>query len=409
MYEQMQKARDVALDVLKPSQSEIEHGMELHANSIVFDAYGFAPRAAMDGDALRAAIEAGASDAELQDMREDMGMTRYVSNPTERAEFEAAWEAAGVTCIFQNAGEEGQSQKTMIKRLARFTYATDMMPELMRKAVTPDDIVAAKQEGRRALYFSCNGVPLSEEWVTVEEELRYVRIFFHLGARMMHLTYNRRNMIGDGCAEPANAGLSDFGRSAIAEMNRVGVIVDCAHSGWQTSLEAAQTSQKPMVASHSVCCAVNTHARGKPDGVIRAICDTGGYIGICAIPAFLGGSGDINAFLDHIDYAVKTFGADHVAIGTDVAHSSSASEAEQRKVPPCGPARTPWRSFWPPNDALLDPQWRDATKVLSLAWTNWPAFTIGLVQRGHSDEDIQKIIGGNVMRVARAALSGSCR
>ena len=80
-----------------------------------------------------------------------------------------------------------------------------------------------------------------------------MRVFFQLGIRMMHVTYNRRNLLGDGCAEPANGGLSDLGRAAIAEMNRVGVIVDVAHSGWRTSLEAAKASQKPMVASHTVC------------------------------------------------------------------------------------------------------------------------------------------------------------
>ncbi len=338
-------------------------------------------------------------------MQEDMGMTRYVTDRPEREEFEAAWSAAGVTCIFQNAGEEGQSLKRMIKRLARFTYATDMMPEFWCKAARPDDIVNAKQEGTRALYFSANGVPLDEQWISVEEELRYIQIMFQLGTRMMHLTYNRRNMIGDGCAEPANAGLSDFGRSVIAEMNRVGVIVDCAHSGWQTSLEAARVSEKPMVASHSVCCGLNEHIRGKPDKVIGAICDTGGYIGICAIPGFLGGSGDINAVLDHIDYAAKKFGVEHVAIGTDTAHRSSAYDQEAEKIPRQGAKRTAWRYFWPADDPMFDPKWKEESKKLSLAWTNWPAFTIGLVQRGYCDEDIQKIIGGNVMRVARAALA----
>src|SRR5690606_1848362 len=113
------------------------------------------------------------------------------------------------------------------------------------KAATPDDVVTAKSQGKRCLYLTGNGVPLTQQWISVPDELRYLRIFFQLGIRMMHLTYQRRNMIGDGCAETANAGLSDFGRHVIAEMNRIGIIVDCAHSGWQTSLEAAKTSQRP--------------------------------------------------------------------------------------------------------------------------------------------------------------------
>ena len=139
-------------------------------------------------------------------MTEDMSMTRYVTDEREKQGFMDAWKAAGVTCIVQNAGEEGQSALRLVKRLARFTYATDMMRDFIQKAVTPDDIVAAKEAGRHCLYFSGNGVPLPQDWVSIEEELRYIRIFFQLGIRIMHLTYNRRNMIGDGCAEPAKRG-----------------------------------------------------------------------------------------------------------------------------------------------------------------------------------------------------------
>ncbi len=396
-----QHAREVALELLKPSRAERERGLELHRHSLVFDAYGFAPRAAVDGDALAELVKQRCSYLEYKDAREDMSMTRCVTDPAEQAEFLDAWRASGVTCIFQNAGEEGQGVMMLLKRLSRFTYMTDMMKELCSRAATPDDVVAAKEAGRHCLYLTGNGVPLSEQWVSVQGELRYLRVFFELGIRMMHLTYNRRNMIGDGCAEKANGGLSDFGRTVIAEMNRVGVIADCAHSGWQTSLEAAQISTKPMVASHSTCGGIYPHIRSKPDEVIKAIADTGGYIGICCIPRFLRGKGDINAFLDHVDYVVKKFGADHVAIGTDVAYSSQNVAEENRKVVSPPRQRTRFGALWPPDDYKTTPS---ATQ--SLAWTNWPLFTVGLVQRGHSDEVIQKIIGGNVMRVARAALGG---
>ena len=216
---------------------------------------------------------------------------------------------------------------------------------------------------------------------------------------MMHLTYQRRNTIGDGSAEPANAGLSDFGRTVVAEMNRLGLIVDVAHSGWQTSLEAARLSKKPMVASHTTCAALHRHIRSKPDEVIRAIADTGGLVGICCIPQFLGGKGDIAAFLDHVEHVARHFGVDHVGIGTDVAYTSQQASAENRKVPQRLKSRTPWEALWPAEPFVATPEARD-----SLAWTNWPLFTVGLVQRGYSDEDIQKIIGGNMLRVARDVL-----
>lgn len=400
----IQQARDVALGILKPSTRELERGLRLHSESLVFDAYAFSPRAAVNGDELAKAVEAGASEIELKDLREEMSMTRYTTDPAEQQEYLAAWRASGVTCIFQNAGEEGQDPMRLIKRLARFTFATDILREFVSKAAVPDDILEAKNQGRHCLYLTGNGVPLTQQWVSVPDELRYLRVFYQLGIRMMHLTYQRRNMIGDGCGEASNAGLSDFGREVIAEMNQVGVIPDCAHSGWQTSLEAAQVSQKPVVASHTTCAALDAkpHYRSKPDNVIRAIADTGGYVGICCIPRFLRGEGNIAMFLNHIEYVAKKFGPEHVAIGTDIAYTSQNAAAESKKVPRLRRGREEFRSLWPADDYQTKPGADE-----SLAWTNWPLYTVGLVQRGFSDEEIRQIIGGNVLRVARQTLQGN--
>ncbi len=397
--ERIENDRQTAIDLLKPSRRDLDYGLRLHREALVFDAYGFSPRAALDGDAVRELMEEGASEMELQDQREDMAMTRPATIEKEREEFVRAWNAAGMTCIFQNCGEESSDPLRLIKRLARFTYLTDHLRGVLRRAVTPDDVERARADGLGCLYFTGNGVPLTQQWNSVEDELRYVRIFFQLGIRMMHVTYNRRNRLGDGCAETANGGLSDFGRTAIAEMNKVGVIVDVAHSGWRTSLESARASGRPIVASHTSCAAIHPHIRSKPDEVIRAIADSEGYIGICCIPRFLRRTGDIRALLDHIDYAVGKFGADHVAIGTDVAYRSQYTEEEAQKIPRRGPSRTRFAALWPEDDFTTEP-----AMTRSLAWTNWPMFTVGMVQRGHSDNAIRKILGGNVLRVARAAL-----
>jgi membrane dipeptidase len=401
--EKIQGAREAALRILQPSRAQLEHGLELHRSALVFESYGFMPRAAIDGDAVRRLIEAGASEAEVQDVVEEHGMTRFVTDSAERSEYLDAWRAAGVTCIFQNAGEEGSAPGRLIKRLGRYTYVTHFLRDHVSQAVQPDDVVAAKRAGKHCVCMTGNGVPIPQEWISVESELGFLRVFFQLGVRMMHITYNRRNMLGDGCGEAANGGISDFGRAAIGEMNRLGVIADVAHSGWRTSLETAKASTKPMVASHTCCAALNSHIRSKPDDVIRAICDTGGLIGICCIPNFLGRTNDIAAMLDHIDYAVKKFGADHVAIGTDVAYGSRNSAAESAKVPRRGRQRTRWEALWPPGSMVSS---ASREQLDSMAWTNWPLFTVGLVQRGYRDSDIQKILGENVMRVARANFDG---
>lgn len=401
MNEQVQKAREIALDVLQPSQKEIDHGLELHCHSLVFESYGFSPRAAVDGEAVAQLVEEGGSDVEVRERLEEMFLCNMATDPELAREYLEAFDYAGVDCIFQNAGEECQAPLQLLKRLGNFTYLTDRLGEFMQRAAVPDDIVRAKELGKHCLYMSANGVPLAQEWRTAEEELRFVRVFFQLGVRMMHLTYNRRNMLGDGCEEKSDVGLSDFGEAAVREMNRVGVIVDVAHSGWQTGIDAARVSQKPIVASHSGAHALGQHPRCKTDEVIRAIVDKGGTVGICCIPAFLNGSGDINAFLDHIDYVVRKFGVDAVTIGTDRAYTPPRDAEERRKIPKLRSARTRFEGFWQPDDPLHDSRWRDERMQQSLAWTNWPIFTVGLVQRGYSDDDIQKILGGNILRVAR--------
>jgi membrane dipeptidase len=393
-------AREAALATLKPSQKDVEHGLELHANSLVVESYGFSPRSSIDGERMRQAIEAGASALELDDLYTEMLLMRVADDASQLREYLEAWNASGVTCVLQNAGEEGNTPLRLLKRLAYVTYLTDRLREHVTRASTPGDIEEAKKQGRRCLYLTGNGVPLAQEWNSAADELAYIRLYFQLGVRMMHLTYNRRNVLGDGCAEAANGGLSDLGRAAIREMNGAGVLVDVAHSGWRTSLEAARASSKPVVASHSGAVAVHEHIRSKPDDVIRAIVDSGGYVGIYSVTSFLGRGGDLNAMLDHIEYLVKRFGADHVAIGTDLAYIPGSADAEYRKMGPRPKARTRYEAFWPAG-AL------DNRSHPSLAWTNWPMFTVGMVQRGISDKQIQQILGGNVMRVARAVFPGS--
>lgn len=401
MNDQIQHAREVAIAILNPSKSDLDRGLALHAESVVVESYSLGLMAPVDGSAIAAKMEEGATDVELSHLSADMRMTRWVDDPSLRQEFEEAWEASGVTCSYQNAGEEGNDPLRLIERLARHTYVTDMAPDLMKRAVTPDDIESAKAEGKHCRYMTGNGVPLAGDQRNTQEELRFIRVFYQLGVRMMHLTYNRRNPIGDGCAEPANAGISEFGREVIHEMNRVGVLVDIAHSGRQTGLDAAALSDRPIVISHSCAMGLNEHVRCKDDETIRAVIKSGGTMGITNVPFFLGGRGDISTMLDHIDYVAKTFGADHITIGTDRPYTSWQSAGE---IPKTRRIRERWESLWPPDDRRGASEWRQDYQVQSLAWTNWPMITVGLVQRGYSDGDIRKIIGENILRVSRDVL-----
>jgi membrane dipeptidase len=394
--------RRAAMDILKPSSRELDRARELHAHSVVLDTYGFGPAAAVDNEVLAKLVKSGASEWEIKDARGDMAMTRFVTDPAERAEYESAWEAAGVTCIVRNAGEEGNNPLQLMKRLARWIYVTDHLRANFPKAVKADDIVAAKKAGHRAIMLTTNGVPLVQQWLNMRDELRFIRVFAEMGVRMMHVTYNRQNPLGTGCGEAFDGGLTDFGRLAVAELNRQGVLADVAHSSQKTSFDTAKVSTRPMIASHSGAAAINPHIRCKQDEVIRAIADTGGLIGICCINGFLGRGNDINAFLDHIDYVAKKFGVDHVGIGTDVGYSSRLRPGDVR-LPARPPTRARWEGLWPPGSRGAGT--RDPRAIASLAWTNWPMFTVGLVQRGYRDADIQKILGDNMLRVMRASES----
>ncbi|MBQ9336245.1 MAG: membrane dipeptidase [Lentisphaeria bacterium] len=395
----IQENWQLALNILRPSDKDLEHGLELHRNSYVFDAYGFTPGAGGKNERLDQLIREHAGREELTFARENFRQNLAFNDPEMQKRLREVWEFAGVDCIFQNSGIEGNDIENLIKRLSSYTAVTDRLSDFYERAVFPDQLEAIRARGHKALYMTTNGVPISSKSISKDEALIHIAVFFNLGVRMMHLTYNRRNLIGDGCAEAADAGLSDFGRAVIAEMNRVGVIPDVAHSGQRTSLEAALCSKKPVVASHAVAGGLSTHYRAKSDEVVKAIKKSNGYVGICAHSWFLQGDMTIKTFIDHIEYIARKFGADHVAIGTD--HGTSLGPVElQEKLPAVRPI---WEQYWTKPEDVDGTMTKD--QYNSIAWTNWPLFTVGLVQRGFSDEEIRKIIGGNVLRVCRETMA----
>ena len=399
MNETWQTIRQAALDVLRPTEKELRHGLELHRNSPVFDAYGFMPTA-RGGKSVRLEemVAAGAGRDEIAWERELFSSLEGFEDPGMLAQLRAAWEFSGVDATFQNSGQEGNDIEVMLHRLSCYTAIVDRHPELYERAVFPEQLSGIRERGRRALYLTTNGVPLPSRLTSTAEALNCIGVFARLGVRMMHLTYNRRNLIGDGCAESADAGLSGFGREVIAEMNRVGVIPDVAHSGQRTGKEAAEVSRKPVVASHAAAAHFSTHYRAKCDEVIAAIKASGGFVGICAHPPFLQGSMYIDSMLDHVEYIARKFGVDYVAIGTD----NGVPLGPERPQRPERPARPVWESYWPAPGAGYEIM--NKAQYDSVNFLNWPMFTVGLVQRGFTDDEIRKIIGGNVLRVLTETL-----
>ncbi len=402
--EAINRKRELAIDILKPSPKQIEYGLKLHEDALVIETYCLGLRAPVDAGVMQRLHDEGAGIREYKGTYSDMSSLKWALDENLTELYREAWEASGVTCTFQNAGEEGNDPMRLLQRLSRHICLTDIMPDFLCRALTAENIQDAHDSGKRCVCMALNGVPLAGDKLDVRSEMDYIRLFAQLGVRMMHFTYNRRNPMADGCGEPDNAGVSDFGRAVIGEMNRHGILIDLAHTGWQSCIDAARISDQPVVVSHSAVWELQHHVRCKPDNVIKAVLDTGGVMGITNVPAFLGGSGDIIALLDHIDYLSEKFGCDGISIGTDRAYAPKQTREADEKVPPL-PKKSParWESLWPPEHSEQMAKFNKPEKLQSTDWTNWPMITVGLVQRGYSDEDIRNILGGNMMRVLRQA------
>ncbi len=191
------------------------------------------------------------------------------------------------------------------------------------------DIMAAREQGKVGLIMGWqNALP-------VGHDLDRVSAFHALGLRVMQLTYNEANLVGDGCLDERNAGLSRFGRALVAELNRVGMAIDLSHCGERTTIEAAQASSSPVLVTHANARALDEQPRNKSDAAIRAVAATGGVIG-ASIHGFLNWDGDpahpptLKNFVRHVQYLSELVGVEHVGIGTDF--SAAADPAEVNAI-----------------------------------------------------------------------------
>jgi membrane dipeptidase len=184
--------------------------------------------------------------------------------------------------------------------------------ELVSLVRTTGDIARAKQDGKTGIILGFQNAH------AFEDNLGYIEAFADMGVRVVQLCYNTQNLIGTGCYE-RDGGLSGFGREAIAEMNRVGIMVDLSHVGGATSEEAILASTKPVCYSHCLPSGLKEHQRNKSDEQLRFIADQGGFIGVTMFPPFLkrGIEATVADYVEAIDYVIDLVGDDCVGIGTD--------------------------------------------------------------------------------------------
>ncbi|MBX7482941.1 dipeptidase [Qipengyuania qiaonensis] len=248
------------------------------------------------------------------------------------------------------------------------------------------DIRRAKQEGKTAVMLNFQNSP-------IEGELDNIDLFHSLGIRAMQVTYNERNLLGDGATERTNAGLSDFGIAAVHRMNEVGILVDSSHSGSQTTMDTIVASKRIPIISHANCAALNEHPRNKSDDIIRALAKKGGVMGLTTVNTMVKRNFPVTIehWLDHVDYLVKLVGVDHVGFGTDtlIRGWPTDPKLEEEFLKAYGEPyfKSSYRFRYPFGTEGMN----DANK--------WRYATAGLIKRGYKDDDIIKIIGGNWLRV----------
>lgn len=155
----------------------------------------------------------------------------------------------------------------------------------------------------------------------IEDRLEYLQLFHELGVKVMQLTYNTQNWIASGCYESRDSGLSDFGREAIDEMNRLGILIDLSHVGSKSAEDAISYSKDPVCYTHVAPMALKQHPRNKTDEQLRSIIDHGGFVGVTGFPPFSpkGPAATIDDYVEQIDYVINLLGEENVGLGTDLA------------------------------------------------------------------------------------------
>lgn len=254
------------------------------------------------------------------------------------------------------------------------------------------DIDHAKETGKVGVIFGPqNARPAAEEGLFA------IGILHELGVRILQLTYNERNMYGDGVAEPANGGISSLGRDAIDEMNRLGILVDLSHCGDRTTLEAIEHSAKPVTFSHANARAVHPSPRNKTDEQLTALAARGGVVGLALWSPMLAFDHwpTLDDFVRQVDYVTNLIGVEHVGIGTD--HNESASKEEWTKNSSKRQGRYP--SVTAQMGEWYEYETRCARGGSSIL--DFPEILNAVAKLGFSEEELRGILGGNFLRLFR--------
>ncbi|HIF58796.1 MAG TPA: membrane dipeptidase [Rhodospirillales bacterium] len=274
--------------------------------------------------------------------------------------------------------------REMVANIEDWNRHFESFPELIFHGRSGDDVRRARREGRTAIFFGFqNPSP-------IEDDIGLVEICYMLGARFMQLTYNNQSLLATGCYEEEDAGVTRMGREVIAEMNRVGMIVDMSHSGERSTLEAIEISNRPIAITHANPFFWHPARRNKSNNVLQALGQSGGMLGFSLYPHHLKGKSgcSLTSFCEMIARTADLIGVDSLGIGSDLCQDHPDSVVEWMRV-----GRWTKKIDYGEGNASDSgfpemPDWFKDNR-------DFPNIKKGLLTHGFSEKDVAAIMGEN--------------
>jgi membrane dipeptidase len=287
-------------------------------------------------------------------------------------------------------GNEPDNFQKSLEGMAQFDQVLADNPHAFLKVLRAADILEAKRSARIGIIFN------TQDTALVGTELDRLAVLKGLGVRVVQLTYNTRNLSGDGCLEPSNAGISKLGHATIERIEHEKLLLDLSHGGQRTTAEAIASATRPPTISHTGCRALNDNPRNQWDAELRACADKGGVVGIYWMP-FLVANGKPSGsdLVRHMEHVRQICGEDHVAIGTDGMVPKTViddrARANQKKFYDDRAKRGIAAPGEGPDIFNIVAEWDDAGRFEHLAH--------GLSRTGWRSTAIEKALGGNLLRL----------
>lgn len=295
--------------------------------------------------------------------------------------------AGGLAAVHVTIAYHELARETL-SRIGEWNRRYQVHADLIRPVREISDIRRARDEGRVGIFYGFQNCS------PIEDDIDLVEVFRQLGVFVMQLTYNNQSLLGTGCYEEVDSGITRFGRQVIAEMNRVGMLVDMSHSAERSTLEAIELSRRPIVISHANPASFHPARRNKSDAVLRALAESGGLLGFSAYPFHLRGGSDCT-LADYCDMIARTadlMGIEHIGIGTDLCQQQPAEVLTWMR-------NGRWaRELDYGEGSAEQPDWPTQPDWFRNA-ADFPQLTRGLLAHGFSEDDIARIMGGNWYRI----------